>query len=162
MKIFLKIERMMSQIKRQILKDEEIRKLLYYGTPDALEQSSVPTQEEIIDFIHLSNYVDRKQNENQNAFIVIYVTGVDIADEIAEAQFQIAAYAWENTSVLNNDKIRTLRLIYRITEILEGKNLNFTGKIHCYGATIEGFDNGNIVGYTSTWGVTDDDGFNEL
>jgi hypothetical protein len=93
MKIFLKIERMMSQIKRQILKDEEIRKLLYYGTPDALEQSSVPTQEEIIDFIHLSNYVDRKQNENQNAFIVIYVTGVDITDEIAEAQFQIAAYA---------------------------------------------------------------------
>ena len=93
MKIFLKIERMMSQIKRELLKDADIRKLLYYGTPDALEKDFIPIKDDVSDFIHLSNYVDRKQDDNQHAFIVIYTTGVDITDDISETQFQIAAYA---------------------------------------------------------------------
>lgn len=162
MNIFLKVEKLMSQIKREVLKDETLRKLLYYGTPDALEQTVVPAKEDVENFVYISNYIDRKQYDNQHAFIAIYTTGIAINDNISDVEFQIGVYAWENTTMLDNDRMRTLQLLHRISQILQDKNMNFTGHLNCFGANIEGYDHGNVLGYVSTWGVVDDDGFNEL
>lgn len=155
MAIFLKIEKMLNQLRREVLKDEGIRKLLYYGTPDALEQEDVPTIEDVEQHVYISNYVDRKKHDNQHAFIAIYTTGFSNEDNITNVELQIAAYAWESTYMLNNGRNRTLQLLHRVYQNLENRKIAFTGSLNFVGANLEGYDNGQVLGYVSTWGVVD-------
>lgn len=156
MSTILKIERLLTNVRDLLINDPDIRKLLYHGGPDALEKEA-PSIEDVKEKIVITNYIDRKEEDGGAGYILIFCSGWDRTEEVADISFQVSTLAWDETYLLNNGKLRNLSLLHRVFTILESKRLGFAGSLTMEGAVIQTFDNGKTLGYVSDWGVVDSD-----
>lgn len=154
MSMAMKVEKALSLIKSELLSDKDIRKLLYYSTSDALSKEA-PSISDVENKIITGNYVDRTKDEGKSAFILVFSPGWNTEGNVSDITFQIGAYTWPDNNDLDFNRLRHLAFLHRIETVLEGKKLDFAGNLTMEAANIESVDNGETLGYSTTWGVSD-------
>ena len=139
---FLSIEKDMGLIMQEMLKNERLKKLLFYTSADALEPDKARlTPEESLSLIGTSIknipkiYID---NEVLNYVIINFdnftpnPTNPEFRDNIIEFDILCHFKQWQ----LKDFKLRPYRIAAEIDSMFDGKNLTGIGKLEFLGGTL--------------------------
>ena len=133
------IQSALFEIKRVLIEDEEIRKLLYNDSNDALNLDT-PSIESVDDYISLYpvyEFNTESGGYNHNCGISIGVSVIDPVDEVVQviASLSINVLVNSNKWVLTGNKIRPLEIADRIIELLENKKFSTSSTLSFDGMT---------------------------
>ena len=132
------IQSALFEIKRVLLEDEEIRKLLYNDSNDALNLDT-PSTEDVDDYISLYPIYEfnTEAGYNHNCGINIVVPVIDPTDEVVQviASLTINVVVNSNKWILTGNKIRPLAIADRIIELLENKKFSASSTLSFDGMT---------------------------
>ena len=139
---FLSIEKDMGLIMQEMLKNERLKKLLFYTSADALEPDKARlTPEESLSLIGTSIknipkiYID---NEELNYVIINFdnftpnPTNPEFRDNIIEFDILCHFKQWQ----LKDFKLRPYRIAAEIDSMFDGKHLTGIGKLEFLGGTL--------------------------
>lgn len=125
------MERNMFIIKNKLLENVNLRKLLFYTGPDALE-STDPTAEDVERYIDLTSVVNYGQNPNNpiNNFIVVSWSNADLSDFTQSVSGIIVEVFCNHSSILlDNNKMRHFAISQEIVTSLNSSMLLSAGKM---------------------------------
>lgn len=145
---------------RQIIKtDENIRKLLYYGTSDALSKNSIDIAA-VDDYIFLSPVMDTTREPfNKHCLITITLTNINETDEepLLLGEIRVNVIAQNNVWELNNNKIRPIEISDRIIEKINYMKFDSSHKLEFDKIDLVILDK-NITGYSITFNISEGSG----
>lgn len=152
------IQSALFEIKRVLLEDEEIRKLLYNDSNDALNLD-IPSTEDVDDYISLYpvyEFNTESGGYNHNCGISINVSVIDPTDEVVQmiASLTINVVVNTNKWILTENKIRPLAIADRIVELLENKKFSASSTLSFDGMT-NLIMTKRISGYALSFTMTD-------
>lgn len=151
------IQSALFEIKRVLLEDEEIRKLLYNDSNDALNLDT-PSTEDVDDYISLYPIYEfnTESGYNHNCGISINVSVIDPTDEVVQmiASLTINVIVNTNKWILTGNKIRPLAIADRIVELLENKKFSASSTLSFDGMT-NLIMTKRISGYALSFTMTD-------
>lgn len=151
------IQSALFEIKRVLLGDEEIRKLLYNDSNDALNLDT-PSTEDVDDYISLYPIYEfnTEAGYNHNCGISINVSVIDPTDEVVQmiASLTINVVVNTNKWILTGNKIRPLAIADRIIELLENKKFSASSTLSFDGMT-NLIMTKRISGYALSFTMTD-------
>lgn len=151
------LQKNMFAVKNILLNDEDIRKLLYYDTKNALELEA-PSKEDLevetdteLGYITLFPIMEKGIVEyNRNTFIQITVPtlDVDIDDNDGNLFFGMLITVVTDFKhyMLDNQKIRLLEIVNRVINDIDNQKLNSAGKLEVLKVDEIIFDN-YVYGY---------------
>lgn len=154
---FTKIQNFLFQLKRRLLKNKKIKKLLYYTVPNALELQDVAA-ENVEKMITLTPIIEDENGiaeSYRNVFIAIYMGDLVPEDTENDITFRIATYANKENYELDNDRIRPILIMQEIFKEISNIKFEFTGKMYAINVVTENLVRGNFSGLVSTWNVVD-------
>jgi len=131
------LDRVIIEIKKLLLKNDNIKKLLKYNTPDALALT-IPSKADVSDFIRTTPavYMVEDQEELQyNSFIVIYTPTLTFSHNLNEVTFMIDIFTRKEIIELNNNQLRLHQMLSEASVSLENQRLSFAGRINLSSAT---------------------------
>lgn len=150
-------ERMLFEIKNELLQDENIRRLLYYNDADALSKAA-PSVETVKDYVNTKSLValaDETLSEGLSNFISLSVPEIEFNDveEVALIKISIAVSTdcWE----LKDNKIRPLQILARVKSRLKNIKFHAVGTLVFDTATLT-YYNKQLSGYTLVVGAIDE------
>lgn len=152
-----RIESTINGIKTVLLNDEQIRKLLFNDSNNALELPS-PTKQEVENYI--TNYpvfeFENKKDYAQNSMINIFLTNATPDDEYnaCDGIIQISVVTNVDKWSLTDGGIRPIKLANRIIKLLDNKKFSISNPIK-----FDTMDNlilsKQLVGYALLFSLTD-------
>lgn len=157
MQVIENMEKAVEAIRKTLLKDATIRKLLYNNNPSGLD-GSTPSETDVNKLIQNNVLIDFHNEENKtNIFNVIAIYASYIVEE--EGKYTITI----NTDVfvskryinLNEGKSRVMALLKRVTALLENKKFFFSSQLNFESAEIRVINEPEMVGYTVSWEAID-------
>lgn len=145
-------------IRTTLLNDEDIRKLLFYDSKNALSLPAPSKSDLIVEsdtelgYITLFPIMEKGVlSYDRNTFIQITLPAVDIDvdkdDQNMFAGVLITAITDFKHYMLNDNKIRLLEIINRVIKLLDGKKLKSAGKLEAIKVEEVIFDN-YVYGYS--------------
>ncbi len=150
------------EVKAMIQSDEDIRKMVYYDSPDALEKTA-PSFIQVKDNFTVSPVYDAtKPPFNKNTIISFSIRRIIEEDEatLLRGYLQISILTQSNLWELNNNKIRPMHISSLIIDKLNNKKISTSHKIFFTTAEIA-ILNENINGYTLTFMIEEGAGLEE-
>ena len=156
--MFERFEKMLPQIRRIILEDEIVRRLLYHDSNNAFYMDT-PTIDDVKDYITLRPIysLDGHGKYEQNGMINVYWAKLprnDYDEVVITGILRVGVIFNVDKWELVGDKIRPIQVCDRITTRLDGITLETSNpmKFHSMEETII---NKQLVGYTLLFSVTD-------
>jgi hypothetical protein len=131
------IDRVVSEIKKMILNNENIRKLIAVNTPNALT-SETPSKSVVSEFILTSPAVYMTEDENQvnyNTFAVVYIPLLEFNSQMNDLTFAIDLFTRKELIELDNSQLRLHQLLAEIVESIDNKRVSMAGRIQLTTAT---------------------------
>lgn len=135
---FLSLEKDMELITGIMMKNERLKKLLYYNTPDALAQSNLTDKQNVELFGKNIKLVPKLYTDNsvQNYIIVSFdkfarnATNPEFRDNIIEFDIICHFDQWQ----LKDFQLRPYRIAAELDSLLDGKHLTGIGELEFLGA----------------------------
>lgn len=135
---FLSLEKDMELITGIMMKNERLKKLLYYNTKDALEQDNLTDEQNMELFGKNIKLVPKLYTDNsvQNYIIVSFdrftqnVTNPEFRDNIIEFDIICHFDQWQ----LKDFQLRPYRIAAELDSLLDGKHLTGIGDLEFLGA----------------------------
>lgn len=136
---FLSLEKDMELITEIMMKNERLKKLLYYNTKDALEKPPLTTEQDIELFGKNIKLVPKLYTDNsvENYIIVSFdkfsrnVTNPEFRDNIIEFDIICHFDQWQ----LKDFQLRPYRIAAELDSLLDGKHLTGIGELEFLGAS---------------------------
>lgn len=131
------IDRVVSEIKKMLLNNENIRKLIAVNTPNALT-SEAPSKNIASEFILTSPAVYMTEDENQvnyNTFAVVYIPLLEFNSQMNDLTFAIDLFTRKELIELDNSQLRLHQLLAEIVESIDNKRVSMAGRIQLTTAT---------------------------
>lgn len=155
-----RIEQTIAAIKTKIINDEDVRKLLFHDSnnalnmlaPTVLETDSYVTTKPIYEF-------ENKNEYNQNSMVNVYMIEVVPTDDIKAFVGAIQINITCNLDIWNllDNKIRPLQIADRIIKLIHNQKFHLSNKITLRNMT-DLIVNKTMVGYALLFEVTDGSG----
>ena len=162
MKYFDLIQKSLFDIKKKIRANENIRKLVAYDQPDALDQAN-PSNAVVDEKIRVTAVFDITEPPYEhNTFITIVATKIKSDEDlntfntIVRINVITQAQLWE----LNDDKIRPLEIANSIIKELEFFKADASNKLYFHELDLVVLD-GNINGYGLIFHLLDGSGLDD-
>ena len=159
MKGLERIEKDIYSIRDYLAKDDEISKLLFYPTRNALQRDNVSASL-INEYIFLSPVFDTTREPfDKNTFISITLANTEWNDEDGThmGAFRINVFSEIDLWELDEDRVRPLAILSKMIEILDQKKLKSSHKLFYISSDLTTLDK-NIAGYTALFGIVDGGG----
>ena len=153
------IESVLYEIKNTLLDSEDLRKLLFYDTPNALTRSA-PLISEVEDYIKIKPIIILNENSNNDgitSFISIGMIEGENFGNSAEFSFKVTIASNRRIWELENNRIRTLAAARLIEERLHEKKFTSAGKLLLV-IVKEIYFNSEIIGYMMMFDLRDETG----
>ena len=153
------IESVLYEIKNTLLDSEDLRKLLFYDTTNALSRST-PLISEVKDYIQIKPIIILNENSNNDGittFISIGMIEGENFDNSAEFSFKVTVASNRRIWELDNNRIRTLAAARLIEERLHEKKFASAGKLLLV-IVKEIYFNSEIIGYMMMFDLRDETG----
>ena len=126
-----KILKILPEFKTALLANEDLRKMLFYESPDALSKTA-PTVANVTDLIVLRPLAESGIKDfGKHTYIVIDIDliDLDISDDNAiVTNVDIAVISQFDTWVLDGDKIRVLEICNRVLNAIDSKKFTQSGE----------------------------------
>lgn len=154
---FDKIENFLYQLKERLLQNKNIKKMLFYTSPDALSLEDIDA-ESAAEFITLTPIIEDENGiaeSYRNVFIAIYMGDMIPQDTENDITFKIAVYSNKPNYEMDNQKIRPISIMKEIFKEISGVKFEFSGKVFSINVVAENLIRGNFSGLVSTWNVVD-------
>lgn len=158
-----KLDKTIFEMKKMLLKNENIKKLIYYNTPDSLSQS-VPTLNQVTDLIKTTPAIYMEEDENQfdlNTFAVIYVPIIDFSTQLNDITFVIDIFTRKELIDLDNNQMRLHQLVTEIYETLDNKRVSLAGRIQFSNASYVNMGN-RYIGFQVEMSIIDEAAENDF
>lgn len=151
------IQETLFQIRDTLINDEELRKLVYNDSNNALELDA-PSKEEVSDYFSLAPIFEfnTEAGYDHSCGISLVFTEFDEDEDIEEVSATLVVNVIVNNAkwLLTNKKIRPLAIIDRITSLLLNKKFSVAVPLEFRGASNLILTK-QISGYALTFGVLD-------
>jgi hypothetical protein len=131
------IDRVIMEIKKMLIGNEDIRKLMAVNTPDALS-SEAPSKSSVSDLILTTPAVYMTEDENQvkyNTFAVIYVPLFEFNSQMNDITFAIDLFTRKELIELDNSQLRLHQLLSQIVDTIDNKRVSMAGRVQVTTAT---------------------------
>lgn len=131
------LDRVIIEIQRMLLKNENLKKLLKYNTPDALSGAAVE-RSEVIDFVKTTPavyMVEEGQELQYNSFAVVYTPTIMFSNSLNDITFIVDLFTRKEILQLDNNQLRLHQMLSEATVALENQRLSFAGRIRLVSAT---------------------------
>jgi len=140
------MEKNMFVIKNKLLENVNLRKLLFYSTPDALDLEA-PEVSSVSKNIDLTSILDYGQDPNNqiNSFIAVDLDIAEFEDKAIET-INISLFCRHSTILMNNNRLRHFALSQEIATALNKTMLFGVGKMQLVGMELKVL-NRNYVGF---------------
>jgi hypothetical protein len=151
------IDRVIMEIKKMLLTNENIRKLLGDNTPSALENAA-PTKVSVSDFILTTPAVYMAEDETNlkhNTFAVIYIPLFEFNSQMNDLTFVIDIFTRKELIELDNNQLRLHQLLAEIVETIDNKRVSMAGRIQTTTATYINIGN-RYLGFQMEMSVLDE------
>ena len=128
----LRVEKTLKSIKRDLLYNENIRKLLYYESADLVDSARVPEIELVKDNIFLQpiTEIDNNPPFNKKMFISITCpTGGLIDDVTMDYAFKISVMVDKTDWVYGDNSIRVYSLCQEVVNTINGKKYDLANAL---------------------------------
>lgn len=158
-----KLDKTIFEMKKMLLKNENIKKLIYYNTPDSLSQSA-PTLNQVTDLIKTTPAIYMEDDENQfdlNTFAVIYVPIIDFSAQLNDITFVIDIFTRKELIDLDNNQMRLHQLVTEIYETLDNKRVSLAGRIQFSNASYVNMGN-RYIGFQVEMSIIDEAAENDF
>lgn len=158
-----RVESTIAAIKTKLLDNEDLRKLLFHDSNNALNMLA-PTVLELRDYITSKPIFEfeNKEEYNKNSVINIYVTEIIPTDESASFTGVLQVNVVCNLDVweLVDNKIRPLQISNKIIKMLNNTKFTVSNKLVLSNMT-DLIINKKMVGYALLFEITDGSGEND-
>lgn len=137
---FLAVEKDLSLIVDRMLKNERLKKLIYYSQPNALDRPKVP-QEETLNMLGKQIRLLPKVYVDKPEFCYIVITCPDFAENIKNPEFRDNSIVFTilchfDSWSLGNFKMRPYAIASEIDTMFNNERLTGIGKIQFYKANL--------------------------
>lgn len=124
------IDKVIFEIKRALLNNEKIRKLLYNVGPDALS-AAAPTFDQVKGYVYEnpSVYFTEGEDLQKNNFIVIYFPNLTFDDDYTTIDLMIDIFVSQDLWLLNDNRIRLHQLLSEVTNSVHHKKFGPSGVV---------------------------------
>ena len=158
-----RVEQTLAGIKNKLLGNEEIRKLLFHDSNNALNMTA-PTKQEVDDYITLKPIFDFENKEGyaHNSVINIYTTQIIPDTEIKKISgvIQINVVCNEEKWELIESKIRPIQLCNQIIKLINGCKFAASNKLE-FDTMTDLIISKTLFGYALLFSLTDGSGEKE-
>jgi len=151
------IDRVIMEIKKMLLTNENIRKLLGDNTPTAL-QNAAPTKASVSDLILTTPAVYMTEDENNvkyNTFAVVYVPLFEFNSQMNDITFVIDVFTRKELIELDNNQLRLHQFLAETVETIDNKRISMAGRIQMTTATYINIGN-RYLGFQVEMSVLDE------
>lgn len=153
---FLTIEQDFEKILDKFLNNQNLLKLLYYNTPDALDKSDITENEVLIEIASRIKMVpDLQYPKERNSFLIITfdnfspnATNPEFIDNNIFIDILCPIEFWQMDTYMS----RPFRLMHEVQKTLDKTKLNGIGVVNFVGANI--LNLGEYAGYQVAYSVT--------
>lgn len=131
------LDKVIMEIKKILLKNENFKKLLKYNTPDALAGAAVD-KAEVTNFVKTTPalYMVEEEDEIQlNSFAVVYTPTIAFSDKLNDITFIVDLFTRKEILELNNNQLRLHQMLSEAATSLDNQRLSFAGRIQLSSAT---------------------------
>lgn len=157
--MFLNLETMFYQIKNTLLNSTDLKKLVFYDTPNALSRQE-PTLEEAAQSIYLKPVIyvyEDSLESNVSTFISIGLIESMILDGSIANSIKVSVACRRDIWELDENRVRPLAILSEIANSLDGLKLGAAGKLYLR-IVKEVYFNNELVGYTALFDLDDEKG----
>lgn len=154
------VEKDFEDIVSRILENEEILKLLYFNTPDCLQEGKTEITGEIINEIAAENLrivPSFKIPKNKGSFIIITFDSFTPNQENPEFMDNIILFdvlCPEDLWMMDDYMMRPFRIMHELQRTFNEKTLNGIGKVYGLGSSL--LNIGDYNGYQMAFSVIND------
>lgn len=159
--MFSGYEQLIYRVQNTLLSNENIRKLLFYNTPDALEKEA-PSKEQLM----RENYILTQPMEclqtnslenNQATYVAVIIPRIEIESSNTNSSciVKISTMCSQNIWSLNQNRIRLFQLANEITKELNNNRFGIAGQLEVFLSELQIYT-ANYVGYDLVF-VTQDE-----
>lgn len=154
-----RLQKSIFQMRRIILDNERIRRLLYHMTPNALSNNlSSPDITDVEKSVTLTPVIEHEDGvalSFKNGFISIYPKS-SITDEGGVFYtISVAVFVQDKYYILDNDKVRALEIMEEVLQVLNGKKLASAGSLNYLGFEQWVIETGVFAGFIMNWELVD-------
>lgn len=156
--MFRNFEKVFYQIKNTLLNSEDLRKLVFYNTPDALDKVA-PTIEEAAQSIYIKPIIYVYEDSPEyglSSFISIGLIEGIILDGSIRASIKISVACDRKIWEMNDYRVRPLAILSEIST-LDTLKLETAGKL-VFRAMKEVYFNNDLVGFTALFDIDEEKG----
>lgn len=157
------IDKAILEIKKMLIKNETVRKLIHFNTPDALSLTA-PTQEQVKDMILTTPAIYMEEDENEfgfNTFMVIYVPIIDFSSQLNDITFVIDLFTRKELIEIDNNQLRLHQLLAEVYETLDNKRVSLAGRIDFSNASYVNMGN-RYIGFQMEMSIIDEAAENDF
>lgn len=151
------LDKVIFEIKTLLLKNENLKKLLKYNTPDALAGEAV-VKSEVADFVKTSPalyMVEEDLDLNLNTFAVIYIPTISLSDQLNDVTYMVDLFTRKEILELNNNQLRLHQMLSEAIMSLNNKRISFAGRLNAVTANYVVAGN-HYIGFQLEFNVIDE------
>lgn len=156
--MFSNFEKVFYQIKNTLLNSSDLRKLVFYNTPDALDKVA-PTIAEAAESIYIKPVIFVYEDSPEfglSTFISIGLIEGLILDGSITASIKISVACDRKIWEMNNNRVRPLAILSEIA-VLDNLKLETSGKL-VFRVFKEVYFNNDLVGFTALFDIYEEKG----
>ena len=155
----LRIEQSLKLIKRKLLLNDNIRKLLYYDSDQLTGTEDIPSIQLVKDNIFLqpvvSNDIDPPFNKKNYIAITLTASGFTAQGDLAaDHAIKISIMVHKTNWIYNEDCIRVLHLMQEVINELDGAKLACSNTLE-YEQALQTVIDESMTGYSVIFGVAE-------
>ena len=154
------VEKDFADITERILSNEDLVKLMYFNTPDCLEEGRTEITPEIIDEVVVENLrivPSVRVPKNKGSYLIItfdsFATNRD-NPEFMNNLILVDVLCPQDVWMMDSSMMRPFRMMHEVQRMLHDKPLNGIGKVYFMGANL--LNLGDYNGYQMAFSVIND------
>jgi hypothetical protein len=157
--MFKNLESIFYQIRTALLNSTDLKKLVFYDTPDALTRAE-PTDEEVLPYIYIKPVIyvyEDSPEKDISSFISIGVIESQILEGSIESSIKVSIACNRATWELNNSRVRPLAILSEIEKQINEQKFGAAGKLELR-IVKEIYYSNDLVGYAALFDILDEKG----
>lgn len=157
--MFSNFEKIFYQIKNTLLNSTDFKKLVFYNTSDALNQTDIPTYNDAAQNIYIKPIIyvyDDSPEYGISTFVSIGLIETIILDGLLTSSIKISVACDRQVWELDNYRVRPLAILSEIAKLNEMK-FDAAGKL-ILRVVKEVYYNNDLVGYTALFDIIEEKG----
>lgn len=157
--MFENFEKIFYQIKNSLLDSANLKKLVFYNTPDALNRAE-PLLAEASPSIYIKPVIYVYEDSPEigiSSFISIGLIEAQILDGSVEVSLKVSVACDRTTWELNDNRVRPLAILSEIEKQLNHKKFDTAGEL-ILRVVKEVYYNNELVGYAALFDIIDQQG----